>query len=228
MEINQCKIVKGKTLAVTFTTTDADGNEAKHQVEYQSPIHPDLRNAFKELEIHFGLITEWIDKKDVPDIENFDPALVEKYHVTSFSIGGKEDDPGITITGYRIQSTGKAFPMNAPFQLFNEPESSASAYKYVDHLEGVLMRLNIEVEKYLDGKHEEDAQQELEFPDEPVTHAVIAEPEAKPLFKDQADTEAMQRVAEWDHEQEASQPKKKGRPKKVAQSAEVPSGIVEE
>lgn len=227
MEISKVKIVEGKTLSVVYSIVDPEGKKATHAVDYESAIHEDLKRAFTKLDIHFGLITENIDLADVENIEDFDLQLTENIHTTSYSKKNKEDDPGITLSGYKILKNGKALIMNCPYTRFLEKEESC--YKYIDNLESVLAIVDDEVQSYLAGKHAEDPQLTMEFPDDSVTTAQIATPEN--IVKDivertnmpniNADPEAMERVREIDNE-------KKKRGKRVKQTAETPSGISED
>lgn len=224
MEISKVKIVEGETLCVVYTIVDGEGKKAKHTVDYETAVHPDLKAAFKKLDIHFGLLTESIDLTKVLDIGDFDKELIENIHTSSYSKKDKEDDPGIVLSGHKILKNGKALIMNCPYTRFMEKEDSV--YKYIDNLETVLGEVEDEVQSYLAGKHAEAPQIAMEFPDEAVTTAQIATPEnVVKDFVDRvnsgiplADPEAMGRVKEMDKEKSKKQ-------KRVKQTAENPSGI---
>ena len=110
-----------------------------------------------------GLLTYAIAFKTVKDIHSFDPKLTEDLHVSSYAIGGPDDDRGIVISGHRILPNSKALIMNTPFTRFEDSDNNG--YKYIDELKDILDEIEAEIIQYLDGKHAPEAQTAMEFPD---------------------------------------------------------------
>ncbi len=145
------------------------------------------------------------------DIAAPDPELSKGFFVSQFSIGGDEaqGSDGITLSGRKILTGGKPFNYNTPFYRFNEGE--ASRYTYMDDVVAAVNYLEAEIIAYKKGeKRGTPVQGELDLK--------TKDPAA-------ADPEAMARVADMDKEDKPKKEKAKS-VKKVAQSAEVPSGEV--
>jgi len=226
LTIEKAKLVKGETLDYTYTKTDDKGAKSKGSESLKAPIHADLKQAFENLGIHLAVMCGYVASKQVKDIETPKPELYEGFHVTSYSIGGDEDDQGVVISGHKLLPDGKAVILNTPFRRFTESEQSR--YVFMDDLQERLDRLDTEVRAYVDGsKRGADAQLNL-FEDEgkkEVVNKMQVLPEEKPVFKEpmvtgvetdvtdlyikapngakitQADPEAMKRVAAMDHEE---------------------------
>lgn len=157
--ITNVKIVKGEFLDVTYFRPDGD-TKTKVIESHKRPVHPDMLSAFKTLDIHFALLMELVEPKQVRQINEPDPKLTESLKVRSYSIGGTDDDPGIVLTGSKTMKTGKVSTMNTPFIRFNENE--LTAYKYITDLLDAKSLVEFEVEKYLDeGKVAPDVQGNL-------------------------------------------------------------------
>lgn len=234
LEIEKVKLVKGETLEVSYTRVADDGQKSNVKNEsFEAPIHPDLLQCFKNLAIHLAVMCYYVKAKDVKNISSPDEKLSEGFVVRGISYGGDDDDQGITLTGHYL-GDGKPVILNTPFRRFGESEQTG--YKFIDDLETRLNRLTDEVEAYMKGeKRGTDPQGKIDFPETPITKAQILPPDdgsEKPLFKGgipAADPEAMKRVAGFEEAEVISETKKKaGRPRKVAQSSENPSGEVHE
>src|SRR5262249_52810606 len=131
---------------------------------------------------------------------------LDKFTVVGYSIGGKEDDQGITITGYRLTDRGKTFTFNSPFERFEQ--SDESQYKYMEDLQDVVADIEEEVLQYLKkDKRAPDPQREINFPDqgEASPEEKLQTNKAKNRIKD-ADTEAQDRVREMDEEDDENAP----------------------
>ena len=190
LTIDKAKLVKGgEKVEISFTKTADNGTKSSGSEVFTAPIHPDLREAFNALTIHFGIMTGQIPLKSIKDIAKYSEQLTEGFKVSSYSIGG--DNEGVTITGTRLLWNGKAFNSNTPYYLFEESEQTR--YTFMDDLSDRLARVDEELHKYYEGvKRGTDGQLTM-FDEKPVTKMQIAEPE-KPVFK--PDTQGLHDVTE--------------------------------
>lgn len=220
------KLLKGKAdspgkTEIKFRETFTDKSHVISNNEFDGPAHKDLINALNGFKPHLALLTEFLQEKQLKD-----ESLLEKFHVSGYSIGGKEEEEGITIKGYRTGKRGNT-TLNTPFTRFDSEDDKA--YILIADLQEKLASLEFEVLKYLiEGKRAPDPQGSLfDEEGEPVTKMQIAEPLQTSVGTrlPPADPEAMARVAAGDEE---DKPKGKRASKKVAQSAAVPSGEVSE
>ncbi len=158
MKILKVKILKGGSLlSLSFKEEALKAHDDK---TCKQQVHPDLVNAVNKLIPHFALLTDCINDDQYQKNEGLD-----KYTVVGYSIGGKDDDQCITITGYRLTSRGKTYTFNAPREYFEASEDTR--YKYMDELQDVVEEIESEVIKYLtQGKRAPDPQKEIEFPDQ--------------------------------------------------------------
>jgi hypothetical protein len=230
IKIQKVKLIKEKTLELSYTKTEADKSKTAVFESHKTEVHKDLKNAFSDLSIHLALIPSIIDPKSIDDIENVEPELYSDFHVSSYSIGGDEEDPGVVLSGHRILKNGKAFPFNTPFTRFEENEETA--YKFIDDLLDKIHVVESEVIKYLNGeKKADDPQGKLDFEEDKSKTVIHVLPPESQEEKDEemlkklrgnkpsvyADPEAMKRVAEMDNEVEKPKVKKSaGRKKRVA------------
>lgn len=156
MDITKVKITKENTLTVTYR--DADENMVK--VEGKNIVHGDLRAAFKNLVGHIAILCELREAKEesLPD-ELKDLSTVE---VTGYSIGGTDEDEGVTLIGKRFLQSKKVLNLIAPFTKFaNENEEYPHSFTLLQAIEAC----NYEAEQYLTAKKWGIVQQELPFDD---------------------------------------------------------------
>jgi hypothetical protein len=214
IKIKKAKIVKDKTLELSYVKTEDDKSVTKVNEEHNAEVHRDLKRAFAGLDPHLAIINEFIKSSTVIEIEKVDAELVNDFHATGYSIGGDDGDEGIVISGRKTLSNGKAFNFNTVFTRFTATEETG--YKFVDDLLKKIGIIEAEVVAYLnDGKKADDAQGSL-FDDkgDPITNIQIL-PEESQDEKDekvlkhlrngagQANAEAMGRVADMDGEDKA-------------------------
>lgn len=127
-----------------------------------APIHNDLRNAFTNLIPFFAHICEEINdielvtdainnpelhlikKEDEDDEEKEYPFL--KYLVNGFTIGGKGDTEGVTLSGNKRLDSGDIVNFNTPFMRFD------SDYIFSSDLYSAVEILKKEVFDYMQGK----------------------------------------------------------------------------
>lgn len=195
--IEKAKIVKGTTVEIHFTEVNDKGDRSKNSKSLGAPMHDDLTTAFANLGIHLAILTGYVKSNQVKNIETPKEELTEGFHVTSFSIGGTDEDQGVVISGHRKLASGKAVILNTPFERFEVKEESR--YVYMDDLVDRLDRVKKELADYFSGaKRGAEKQQKLDFGDDKpkATKMQIAEPE-KPLFKkEKKDTDGLHDVTE--------------------------------
>jgi hypothetical protein len=144
--------------------------EADHRVDKitrspDTPVHNDMRAAFKQLIPHMLIIGEFgynpdilesmIDGVELEEDEHPDIDLILRYEVSGFKIGGKEDNVGVTIIGHKKLAGNKVMNLVTPFTKMD------GEYHYSNALEAALENCQREVEEYLNGKREPKSQLEL-------------------------------------------------------------------
>lgn len=165
MHISKVKFIKGgNQVALTFTKIEADKTSTDVTEIHRAPAHIDFRAAVQSLAIHFAILADYVAPKQVKMIDKYEPKLIEGFIVSGYSIGGDEDDRGITITGHKLKSNGKAIILNTPFTRFVEAEESQ--YQFIDHLEGRIAEVEREVNLYIGGKRAPEPQLSLDLPED--------------------------------------------------------------
>lgn len=234
--IQKVKLIKqGEKLEVQFKET-GDMKASTDKI-CDNPCHPDLKKAMAGLGHHLAILTDYITEKRAGDTEE-----LEKFVVTAYSIGGKEDEEGVTITGYRKTRSGKTVTLNTPFLKL---DAESDEYYLIKDLNTRIESIEAEVLLYLEGKKAPDAQTSLEFPEENVNQEQITKMQIVPpagdgdltqLFRNELSVEdkgnGMKVVTDEDplglNDSGTAKPTKEKKPnkKKVAQTAEAPSGEV--
>lgn len=159
--IRSAKLIEQQTADVNYSEHEKDNTKTSFAVSKKQTIHPDLKRAFLNLRIHFAIMMDFIPEKTIVDITNVNDSVVHDFVVSGFSIGGKEDNPGVVLTGQKRLSNGKVATMNTPFERFED--KSLTAYKFMPDLRTKLDVCKSEILQYLEGKHAPDAQLSL-FP----------------------------------------------------------------
>ena len=117
VEVTKAKLKKGIKLEADYLHTLPDGTINNHSVKCKHEAHDDLRRAFKVLGVHLGYVAEQFDKKG--------EMKTEEVFCRSWSIRGEDENEGITLSGYRLLSNGKAFNFNAPFLKYESDDYQA-------------------------------------------------------------------------------------------------------
>lgn len=153
--ITKVKVIKGgQKLEVKYKQDGA--LKSSNDTTGDNPVHPDLLTAVQSLAVHLALITDVLQEKKATDSKE-----IEKFVVTGYSIGGHEDDHGITITGYRKGKYGTV-TLNSPFTRFEA--SDENKYSLLEDLLSKIDTIEEEVEEYLfKGKKAPEAQQQIDF-----------------------------------------------------------------
>lgn len=174
MEITKAKITKENTLVATYL--DADKNTVT--VEGKNLVHGDLKAAFKALTGHMVILCELREaKEESAPHELNDLNTVE---VTGYSIGGTDEDEGVTLIGKRFLKSKKVLNLITPFTKFaNENEEYPYSYELMD----AINLCGYEVEQYLTAKKWAIVQQELPF-DEEATQDIQSDPVEEAPFSE--------------------------------------------
>jgi len=164
LTIDKVRLIKKEFLKIGFSRIEVDGSTTSVSEDHKAPVHIDLKSRFKSLSPHLGLLCDYLSTRQIKDINNYDPELVESFIVTGISIGGGDDNDGIILSGYKLTKSGRAIILNTPFTLIEEVEETR--YRYMDSLMEKVKELIKEVELYLGGKRGEEPQGTLDFPPE--------------------------------------------------------------
>jgi hypothetical protein len=160
--ITKGKLLKGDKVEVEFIEKDDDGNPAECSKSKNSPPPAQsLRVAFSNLSIHAAILAEFINSSSINDIAAPEHPDLEKFSVSGFTIVGGEKMEGVILTGAKTLKNGKALIFNTPITRFED--QSENAYDYTNDLLESIETARVEIQKYLDGHHATDPQQELPF-----------------------------------------------------------------
>lgn len=248
MQVTKAKISRGKFVEVHVEKPGVTKPREAGEMIFDPP-HPDQLNAWDALAIHFAIMTGYVAAKDV-DITDVDPELIKNFTVSAFSIGGEEQGGGVVLTGQHRLADGP-ITINTRFTRFEQKEDTR--YKFMDDLIEKLEVLKTEMLAFYNStKVGKDPQGNLfEQPaaeEKKITKIQIAPEETllnggngdilptggkKPTRTKAipaADPEAMKRVAETPNEEMNGPVKQqtKGRKKRVAQSPDNRSGVIED
>lgn len=132
-------------------------------------VHPDLTNAVNSLAIHGAILSNYLTP-----MEAAEEGGLEDFTATGYSWNAKENS--ISLSCGRTTEWGKYVQFNV-----SVPTGEESSYELLKDLLTKVSLIETEVDKYLHrGKK---AQGAMEFPDDKVTHAQIAEPDELAKFK---------------------------------------------
>jgi len=120
---------------------DENGKKDKDGRESDDICHPDLIQAFKDLDIHLATICEQGNFTDYED----DPKSLDIYHTTGFTIAGEGDHEGIVLTGQRKLAGNQVLNLNTPFVKFHPDHCH---YTYIGSLREALHKAISEVDMY--------------------------------------------------------------------------------
>ena len=122
------------------------------------PIHEDMKKAFGNLHRHLALLC---DEEREPKKKDFETTEFNDFTVRSFSIGGNDENEGVTISGAKEGKYGTV-NLNTPFTKFESTE-----YPFLSELSADIAVCVEEVEQYLfNGKRAPEKQMEMDFGDE--------------------------------------------------------------
>lgn len=158
VKIKKAKIKDELFLEVEYTE-DMPGHTKKDtKLSCTIPVHVDLKESFKKLHTHLAILC---DEAKEPKKKDFDTSEFFGFNVRGFSIGGSDDNEGVTISGFKEGKYGTV-NLNTPFKKWSDEE-----YPFISELSLSMTDAIEEVEQYLfNGKRAPEAQLELEFPEE--------------------------------------------------------------
>lgn len=164
-KFSKIKITAKNKVEVTYSTPAEDGGSFTANEEHNGKPHEDFKKAMQRLAVHLAVISEFLPPKGVKNLETErdNSGEVEKFTVRGFTLGGDEDDEWIILSGYRLQSTGRALNFNTPKTDFEESDKS---YKFTEDLVKCIAEVKKECELYLGGKYEDEIQSQLKFENE--------------------------------------------------------------
>lgn len=119
------------------------------------PIHDDLKDAIQRLNKHLAILC---DEVKIPRKGEFEDDAFIDFTAKGFSIGGNDENEGVTISGYKDGKFG-IVNLNTPFQKYETSE-----YPFISDLGLDINAAVAEVELYLfEGKRAPERQLEMEF-----------------------------------------------------------------
>ena len=106
------------------------------------PVHQDLKDAFSKLNIHLGMMSDYIPwPKNAQDLAAIEAPT--DFYCRSFSIGGSGEAEGVTLSGSKDGYLGN-ININTPFQRFVNTE-----YRFMGELSAIIQECITEVEQYI-------------------------------------------------------------------------------
>lgn len=148
--IKKAKIKDDLFLEVEYMEMVKDG-ENTIKKSSTSPVHNDMKAAFRKLDEHLCRVCEQYNSLGNPDEMNI--------NCKGFTIGGNGDSEGVCLIGYRGFDSGKSLNLVSPFVKWEGDD-----YSYTGELASIIEECKYEVNLYLfEGKHAPQAQQELPF-----------------------------------------------------------------
>lgn len=145
--VDKIKVEDGNFLTVSYSKIETDGSTSNHPgVSFDNRwMHPDTRQLFLDLRIHFALICEFISVQQLKSIDSYNEKLVDPFTVLSVNI---KDGEGVTLTGYKRLKRG-AWNFNSLFTRFTDDQENS--YRYAEELRDLVEQLQSEVVQYIDG-----------------------------------------------------------------------------
>lgn len=153
--------VKNDRCEVTFEENFTESNYTNTVTKKCSQIvHADLKKALDRLKIHLVVICEQVEANEV--LEKFDEYNIEGlsgYLVTGFSIGGSDENLGVTLIGQKLLASGQVLNLIAPFTKYEDEDG----YQFASELSADIEAACYEVEQYLFKGKWGIKQQEINF-----------------------------------------------------------------
>lgn len=155
IEIKKVRLKSNGKLEVGYVKTEGEMTINVPIAKYSTQTHQDLRVALANLRVHYKALSEQITEKGKTD----------EFTVTGYTVGGKEGDEWVILTGYRTLSNGQAFNYNTPLTRFqaSDEEGEGKLYKDIKKLIKALESVDNEVLEYMEGKAAPDPQTSLQF-----------------------------------------------------------------
>lgn len=155
VKLKKAKIVDELFLEAEWTE-DLPGHTKKDaRLKCTIPIHEDLKAAFDALHVHLAILC---DNPGIPKKPDFTTLEIPSYTAKSFTVGGNDENEGVTISGYKEGKYGLV-NLNSPFTKYE-----GSDYPHIYELSEAVEKAIYEVEEYLfNGKRAPEKQLDLGF-----------------------------------------------------------------
>ena len=158
VKIRKAKIKDDLFLDVEFTE-DLPGHSKKDtKLSCTVPVHDDLKAAFEKLHVHLAILC---DEVKAPKKGDFESSEFPQFSVRGFSIGGSDENEGVTISGSKEGKYGDV-NLNSPFKKWEDGD-----YPFISELGLNINQAISEVEQYLfEEKRAPEKQLEMDFGDD--------------------------------------------------------------
>ena len=155
VRIKKAKIKDDLFLYVEYTEELQGRSKKDTKLSCTIPIHEDLKFSFDKLHRHLAILC---DEVKAPKKGDFAGIQFPEFGVRGFSIGGNDENEGVTISGWKEGKYGTV-NLNTPFTKFEDTE-----YPFISDLGGDIQSAVFEVEQYLfEGKRAPEKQLEMDF-----------------------------------------------------------------
>ena len=155
VKISKAKIKEDLFLEGEYTETLPGHSKKVSKFSCTVPVHDDLKEAFKKLDRHLAILC---DEVKTPKEKDFDGADYPGFTVRSFSIGGNDEQEGVTVSGYKEGKYGTV-NLNTPHTKWNSED-----YPFAPQLSEDVEACIYEVDQYLfNEKRAPEKQLEMSF-----------------------------------------------------------------
>lgn len=157
VKIKKAKIKDEIFLEVEFTEELPGHSKKDTKLSCTVPIHQDLKDSFSKLHKHLAVLCDEVKPKGKV-LANFDHDSLVKFTVKGFSIGGNDENEGVTVSGFKDGEYG-IVNLNTPFTKWESDD-----YGYASELAEDIQACVYEVEQYLfEGKRAPEQQLAMDF-----------------------------------------------------------------
>ena len=155
VKIKKAKIKDDLFLEVEYTEELAGHSKKDTKLSCTVPVHDDLKETFKKLEKHLAILCDEVTSNKKKEFED---TAFEKFDVRGFSIGGSDENEGVTINGSKEGKYGLV-NLNTPFSKWENQD-----YPFSRDLANDVFAAIHEVEEYLFyGKRAPEKQLSMDF-----------------------------------------------------------------
>jgi hypothetical protein len=165
--------VKNDRCEVTFEENFTESNYSNNVTKKCSQIvHADLKKALDRLKIHMVIVCEQKEAEELLSelhrddsdeamkyFEEFDTERLANYLVTGFSIGGSDENQGVTLIGQKLLASGQVLNLISPFVKYEDNDG----YEFAAELSSDIEAACYEVEQYLFGEKWGIKQAQIDF-----------------------------------------------------------------
>ena len=155
VKIKKASIKDDLFLSVEYTEELPGHSKKETKLTCTVPIHEDLKTAFTKLHKHLAILC---DEVKTPKKTDFKTSEFETFFAKGFSIGGNDDNEGVTVSGGKEGKYGNV-NLNTPFTKYESAD-----YPFVSELISDIGECIYEVEEYLfNEKRAPEKQLEMDF-----------------------------------------------------------------